>query len=192
MTCETRKKQDIAPLCLLKYTQRMDCYYKTNLSACIPPVHQTLPVQQGMTQSGKGSYRNIYYTVGWLAICLKGCQHSDLPIWPKERGMHPQVCLGVKSVSLSPPLSMCALSLRLSPAVGPISIRLCALFNPIQSLRLQYCAIMEIPIFLWCCYGLRVDWAHKIFSEGVLDAIYLLFCQYNHSTTVTLNYTFVS
>lgn len=65
VTCETRKKQDIALLCLLKNTQRMACHYKTNPSACIPPVHQTLPVEQDTTQSGKGSYKKIYSTSWW-------------------------------------------------------------------------------------------------------------------------------
>lgn len=75
VTCETRKKQDIAPLCLLKNTQWMDCHYKTNPSPCIPPVHQTLPVEQDMTQSGKG---------GMTCNLFQGCQLSDLYMWPKE------------------------------------------------------------------------------------------------------------
>lgn len=85
VTCETRKKQDTAPLCLLKNTQRMDCHYKTNPSACIPPVHQTLPVEQDMTQSGKGSYAKIYFVVRWLAICSEVVSSLTFICDPRKR-----------------------------------------------------------------------------------------------------------
>lgn len=89
VTCETRKKQDIAPLCLLKNTQRMACHYKTNPSACIPAVHQTLPVEQDVTQSGKGSYKMIYFMVGWLAICSEAVSSVTFISGPrKEASIH--------------------------------------------------------------------------------------------------------
>lgn len=38
----------------------MDCHYKTNPSARIPPVHQTLPVEQHLTWSRKGSLQKDF------------------------------------------------------------------------------------------------------------------------------------
>lgn len=100
VTCETRKKQDIAPLCLLKNTQWMDCHYKTNPSVCIPPVHQTLPVEQDMTQSGKGSYKKIYFIVGWLAICSKVVSSLTFICDPRKR--HASTSSDEHEVSSSP------------------------------------------------------------------------------------------
>lgn len=67
----------------------MNCHYKTNPSACIPPVNQTLPVEQDMTQSGKGSYKNIYFMVAddlqfvqrlsalWPSYLTQGNRHAS-------------------------------------------------------------------------------------------------------------------
>lgn len=74
----------------------MDCHYKTNPSARIPPVHQTLPVQQHVTRTGKGGDKNLLLG-GTTWNLLKCWQLPDLHVWPQRKR---QTCASLEEQQL--------------------------------------------------------------------------------------------